>query len=93
MSVFQLRGHGLPECFLNRFQGDPIVDVCEEALDNEPDGGLARYTASLCREDHLLVDPASRRAVGATDIVGFDLQTRDRISAGMSESIKLSFFW
>ena len=35
-------------------------------------------------EDHLLVDPAGGRAVGAADIVGFDLQSRDRIGAGGS---------
>ena len=38
--------------------------------------------AGLGVEDHLLVDPAGGRAVGAADVVGLDLQPGDRVGAG-----------
>ena len=81
-SELELGRDGLPERLLDRLEGDPVVDVGEEALDDQPDGGLARHAARLGVEDHVLVDPAGRGAVGAADVVGLDLQAGDRVGAG-----------
>ena len=47
LEFLEFRGHSVPECFLNRLQGDPIVNVGEEALDNEPDGDLTGNAAPV----------------------------------------------
>ena len=44
---FELRGHGLAQRLAHGLEGDPVVDVGEEALDDEPDGLGARDAPRL----------------------------------------------
>ena len=75
-----LRDPGLErgaERLAHRLELDPVEHVLEEAAHDQPLGLGARQPARHQVEELLPVDLAERRAVGAADVVGEDLEARE----------------
>src|SRR2546423_14346291 len=61
---------------------EPVEHVIEEAEHDEPLRVGRRHTASLEVVELLVVDRTHRRRMRAADVVGLDLEVRDRLRAG-----------
>lgn len=72
-----------PEGFANRFDGDAIKNLLEEAGNDHSHGFPARKSSRLGVEDEFLIDPAAGTAVCAAYIVSLDLETWDRVRSGL----------
>jgi hypothetical protein len=71
---------------------DSIEDLLEEPGHHESGGLVGGESAGLGVEDLLLVHSAAGGAVRAADVVGLDLEPRDRVGPCLTfESIRLSF--
>src|SRR5687767_2357151 len=73
---------GIAERIAHALDRDPVEDLLEKAADNHARRFLPRQPAGLAVEDQLFVDLARGGAVGAADIVGLDLESRDRVGPG-----------
>src|SRR5690606_35918411 len=80
--VADLAGDRALEEVLDLFHRDAVDHRAEEALDDQLLRLGARDAARLEVEDVLRLDLRHGRAVRAADVIGGDLQVRDRIRAG-----------
>ena len=73
----------MPQRVPHALDGDAIENLLEEATHNHANRFPASETAGHGVKNQFLVDLAGRRTVGATHVVGFDLQARNGIRSGM----------
>ncbi len=70
--------------FANTFNGHSVKDLLKETGHDHADGFLPSESAALRVEDQFFVNTPAGGAVGATNIVGFDFQSGNRIGTGFA---------
>jgi hypothetical protein len=72
-----------PEGFANRFDGDPIEYLLEEAGNDHTHGFPACESSRLGVEDEFFIDPTAGATVCAPHIVSLDFETWDGVRSGL----------
>jgi hypothetical protein len=76
-------GYGRLQRFADGLNADTIVNIGKEAFNHQSLGGFGRDSTSLTVENHFGIDRAGGRAMGTSNVVGFDFKPRDRIGTGL----------